>query len=133
MYYVIIENDQMTGVLNYEPSLPDTATAISITDEQYNSITIENTHYFDLETRTVVSHPQEKIDLESQNKQQEIINAEKREFLNSSDWKILRHLREKTLSMDTTLSETEYLELEQLRNDAAKDIVKTNKYTGTSE
>jgi len=133
MYYVIIENNQMTGVLNYEPSLPDTATAISITDEQYNSITIENTHYFDLKTRTVVSHPQEKIDLESQNKQQEIINAEKREFLNSSDWKILRHLREKALSMDTTLSETEYLELEQLRNDAAKDIVKTNKYTGTSE
>jgi hypothetical protein len=81
----------------------------------------------------VVSHPQEKIDLESQNKQQETINAEKREFLNSSDWKILRHLREKALSIDTTLSETEYLELEQLRNDAAKDIVKTNKYTGTSE
>jgi len=133
MYYVIIENDQITSVLNYEPELPDTATAISITDEQYNSITIENTHYFDLETRTVVSYPQEKIDLEAQNKQQETINAEKREFLNSSDWKILRHLREKALSMDTTLSETEYLELEQLRNDAAKDIVKTNKYTGTSE
>jgi hypothetical protein len=133
MYYVIIENDQMTSVLNYEPSLPDTATAISITDEQYSSITIENTHYFDLKTRTVVSHPQEKIDLEAQNKQQEIINAEKREFLNSSDWKILRHLREKALSMDTTLGETEYLELEQLRNDAAKDILKTNKYTGTSE
>jgi hypothetical protein len=133
MYYVIIENDQITSVLNYEPELPDTATAISITDEQYSSITIENTHYFDLETRTVVSHPQEKINLEIQNKQQEIINAEKREFLNSSDWKILRHLREKALSMDTTLSEIEYLELEQLRNDAAKDIVKTNKYTGTSE
>jgi hypothetical protein len=133
MYYIIIENDQITGVLNYEPELPDTATAISITDDQYTSITIENTHYFDLDTRTVVSHPQEKIDLEAQNKQQETINAEKREFLNSSDWKILRHLREKALSMDTTLSEIEYLELEQLRNDAAKDIVKTNKYTGTSE
>jgi hypothetical protein len=133
MYYIIIENDQITSVLNYEPSLPDTAVAISITDEQYSSITNEKTHYFDLESRTVVSHPQEKIDLESQNKQQEIVNAEKREFLNSSDWKILRHLREKALSMDTTLSEMEYLELEQLRNDAAKDIVKTNKYTGTSE
>ena len=43
-------------------------------------------------------------------------------FLSSTDWKILRHIREKQLGISTTLSEKQYTELETLRQEAAKGI-----------
>jgi len=46
--------------------------------------------------------------------------AQNREFLNSTDWKILRHIREQALSKSTTLSQAEYLELERQRDLAAQ-------------
>jgi hypothetical protein len=56
--------------------------------------------------------------------EQEKVNAEAQAFLNSTDYKILRHLRQKALSQELSLSESEYLALEQQRSEAAARIVK---------
>lgn len=50
-------------------------------------------------------------------------NAEKSHYLSSTDWKILRHLREKMLQVQTSMTEQEYLALEQERQSIAKSIV----------
>jgi hypothetical protein len=50
---------------------------------------------------------------------QELLNAVEREFLRSTDWQILRHIRQKSLNQTTSLTEDQYLTLEQQRADAA--------------
>jgi predicted nucleotidyltransferase len=52
-----------------------------------------------------------------------LANAQEREFLNNTDWKILRHLRQKALNIATSLSDTEYIQLEQQREAAAARVV----------
>jgi predicted nucleotidyltransferase len=54
---------------------------------------------------------------------QELSNGLEREFLNSTDWKILRHIRQKALNITTSLSDEEYIQLEQQREAAAARIV----------
>jgi len=123
MFYIIVENQQISSVLNYEPNVPDDATVTEITDQQYSEIIVDKTHYFDIPTLTVVAYLQSHVDEEIAKKAQEIINAEKREFLNSTDWKIFRHIREKALAQSTSLTDSEYLALEQDRADAAAAII----------
>jgi len=55
--------------------------------------------------------------------EQEIINQQARQFLQSTDWQILRHIGQLTLNMLTTLSESEYQELEQQRQTARNQII----------
>jgi hypothetical protein len=55
---------------------------------------------------------------------QEAINKEALEFLAASDFKVLRHIRQKALEQELSLSEEDYLALEQQRADAAARIVK---------
>ena len=43
-------------------------------------------------------------------------------FLNDSDWLVLRHLREKFLDIPTTLSDSEFRALEQKRQNISKLI-----------
>lgn len=117
MYYVCIENNQITAILNYQPNVPSTVTVTEITDNQYNQI-ISDTHFFNLTTNTVDALTNEQVIAKSTFNQ----NSVHREFLNTTDWKVLRHLRQKALSLPTTLSEAEYLELEQQRQTAADNI-----------
>lgn len=56
---------------------------------------------------------------------QDQINKESLEFLASTDWMILRHLRQKALSQKTSLTEAEYLQLEQERANVASRVVKS--------
>jgi hypothetical protein len=65
----------------------------------------------------------EVLDITSQ-LEQEQINAEAQAFLDSTDFKVLRHIRQKALGQELSLSEEEYLVLEQQRSDAAASIVK---------
>lgn len=44
-------------------------------------------------------------------------------FLVESDYKVLRHIRQKALGQQLTLSEEEYLTLEQQRSDAANKVI----------
>jgi hypothetical protein len=54
---------------------------------------------------------------------QKSINAEKQKFLDSSDWKILRHLDQLSLNIATSMSQEEFQALLQQRQDARNAIV----------
>ena len=118
MYYVCIENEAVVGIQGYEPSVPDSVTVITITDNQHQQL-MDRTHRFDITTKTVI--PIEESILNQ--REQEKLNAVEREFLNSTDWKIMRHIRQKALAIPTTLTDAQYLELEQQRQAAAARIV----------
>ena len=104
MYYVIIENGEISSVLPYEPNVPETHTVIEISDAEHESIITAKTHYFDLADNTVKSYSQTHLDTEAAKEAQRITNAEKRKFLAESDWKVMRHLREKALGQSTSLT-----------------------------
>ena len=117
MYYVCIEEGQVISVLNYEPTVPDSISVATITDDEYQQINDE-THCFNPQTLRVEPTSNEvlenKVILEE--------NAQHRDFLESTDWKILRHIRQQALGLETSLSEDEYLDLEQRRQAAAERI-----------
>jgi heme A synthase len=118
MHYVCIENNQVTGIQSYEPAVPNTVSVVTITDEQHQQI-MNQTHRFDVASKTVVAINSAVL----AEKEQYRLNGIEREFLNSTDWKILRHLRQKALNVPTTLTDAQYLELEQQRQAAAARIV----------
>lgn len=118
MYYVCVENNKVISVLNYVPNVPSSVSVTAITDQQHSQI-IAETHKFDVNTKSVVVNPDFSQSAADREKQ----NAVEREFLRSTDWKVLRHIRQKALGQPTTLSDAEYLELEQQRAAAADRIV----------
>jgi len=123
MYYIVIENGGISSILNYEPNVPETHTVIEISNAEYESIITAKTHYFDLTDNTVKSYSQTHLDTEVAKETQRIANAEKRKFLADSDWKVMRHIREKALGQTTSLTDQQYLDLEQARATAAAAIV----------
>ena len=118
MHYVCIENNKIVSILNYAPNVPNTVQVVDIPDSAAENIK-NQTHFFDVLTRSV--QPVDKSILDR--KQLEVKNAVEREYLNSTDWMILRHIRQKALGIATSLSELEYIDLEQKRNAAASRIV----------
>ena len=118
MYYVCIENDVITSVLDYEPNLPAGVSAFGITNDEMKSIEA-GTHMFDIDSKRVARHEQSVFDAREVEKQ----NGLKLEQLRATDWKVLRHSREKALGIATSLTDEEYLALEQERQDIAKSIV----------
>ena len=118
MYYVCIENNQITGIQSYEPAVPSTVSVATISDTQHAQI-MAQTHQFDVASRTVIAVNQSIIDQQEQDR----LNGLEREFLNSTDWKIMRHIRQKALNVATSLTDAEYTELEQQRHAAAARIV----------
>lgn len=118
MHYVCIENNQITGIQSYEPAVPSTVSVVTISDEQHAQI-MAQTHRFDVASTTVVAVDQAIIS----QREQDRLNGIEREFLNSTDWKIMRHIRQKALNVATSLTDAEYTELEQQRQAAAARIV----------
>ncbi len=114
MYYVCIEDKLIVSILNYEPAVPTSVTIVEVSDEEYEKIS-NQTHFFNVENNQIEAYPL----IVFEQKENELKNAEHREFLSNTDWKILRHIREKALGITTSLSELEYLELEQQREAAA--------------
>ena len=114
MYYACIENNTLLSILNYVPNVPRGISIIKVTDEDH--MKIENqTHIFDVSAKGIVP-----ISTEITNqKLKDQTNAPDREFLNSTDWKVLRHIRQKFLDIPTTLTDVEYIDLEKQRQSAA--------------
>lgn len=118
MHYVCIEDSKVTSILNYEPNVPVSVTKVGISDEQYQQL-VDQTHTFDVSSLSLIPVPE----TVAATLEQEKLNAVEREFLNSTDWKVLRHIRQKALGKATTLTEAEYLALETQREAAAARIV----------
>lgn len=117
MHYVCIENKEITAVLDYAPSVPSTVTVVEIDDVAYANITA-GTHTFNVKTLKV-EPVSALVALEKTKERQKM---EGLVYLNTSDWQVLRHIREKALGLPTSLSEQEYISLEQQRNQTAKNI-----------
>ena len=118
MNYVCIENNLVVGVLNYQPNVPGSVTVVEITDAQAAQIAAQ-THYFDVPSRSVTAVSS----AITAQKVADVANGQEREFLNSTDWKVLRHIRQKALNIATSLSDAEYIQLEQQREAAAARVV----------
>ncbi len=119
MYFVCIEENKIISILNYAPNVPRTVQVVQISDDQA-ALIFNQSAYFDISTRTVKPVPNE----ERNKKETEKKNGIERDYLNSTDWMILRHLRQKYLGLPTSLSEDQYRTLEQNRQAAASRIVK---------
>jgi hypothetical protein len=118
MHYVCIENNLVVSILSYQPNVPSSVSVIEITDAQAAQIAAQ-THYFDISSRSVTAVA---AGVTAQ-RATDVVNGQEREFLNSTDWKILRHIRQKALNIATSLSDAEYLQLEQQRQAAAARII----------
>ena len=119
MHYVCVESNRVTGVLDYEPNVPDTITVVQITQQQREDIE-SGTHYFDVDSLSVQPHQAEVLEQRAQ----QDANREHENYLRSTDWQVLRHIRQKALGMPTSLSEAEYLELEAERQRRADAIIR---------
>ena len=117
MNYVCIENNLVVSVLNYQPNVPGSVTVVEITDAQAAQIAAQ-THYFDVASKSVTAVA---AGVAAQ-RATDVANGQEREFLNSTDWKVLRHIRQKALNITTSLSDAEYIQLEQQREAAAARI-----------
>jgi hypothetical protein len=118
MHYVCIEDNKVISILNYEPNVPSSVEVVEITDAQAAQIAAQ-THYFDIASKSVTAVA---AGITAQ-RAADIANGQEREFLNSTDWKVLRHIRQKALNIATSLSDAEYIQLEQQRETAAARIV----------
>ena len=115
MPYIFIENNEVISITDYEVEIPSTVEKVEISQSEYEGL-LNGTKVVDIPTKTIV----ENTAAEKEKQTNESLN-----FLHNTDWKILRHLREKTLGIETSLSEQEFLELEQSRQKAAKSIDNT--------
>jgi len=115
MPYIFIENNEVISITDYEVEIPSTVEKVEISQSDYEGL-LNGTHIVDMPTKTIVQNTA--AEKERQN------NANL-SFLHNTDWKVLRHLREKTLGVTTSLSEQEFLELEESRQKAAKSIDNT--------
>lgn len=122
MNYVCIEEGKVIGVFNYQPGVPESVTVVEISDDEHQQI-VDGTHYFDITDLTVKSRTQAELEAVATAKQLEIDNAKKRSFLSLTDWKVMRHIRQKALGVAITLTEEEYLSLENERQEAANGII----------
>lgn len=122
MHYILIENDEVVSILDYEPAVPDSILTIEISEQDYNKLVTDKTAYFDIPSMKIKDYTEEYINNLNLVEQQEIANAENRKFLDSTDWKVFRHIRERELGVPSTLSKEQYIALEQQRAAAAAAI-----------
>jgi hypothetical protein len=123
-YYVLHDTIKKTvSILDYEPSVPASIKVFEITEKEKQDVDA-GTHFFNVSTYAIEIKPSEELQSEALSKKTQVENAQHREFLNSTDWKVLRHMREIALNQPTTLSRQEYIELEQERDKAANSIKK---------
>ena len=118
MYYCV-ENQKVIGVQDYEPNVPQSVKVYSVSDEDHKKSFGQNaTHYFDAVLGKVLPIPSKELDKIQTEKQYHNLTTQ----VGLSDWKVLRHIREKALDLPTTLTEEEYVALEQQRQNTVQQI-----------
>jgi len=116
MKYLCIEDGKVISMLDYVPNVPKSVEVLEISDLEAEELNQGKRYYDSIDKNK--SGKKEILDsMDSSNKSQA--------YLNSTDWMILRHMRQLTLGIATSLSDSEYLKLEKSRQAAAMKIIKT--------
>ena len=115
--YYCVEDQRLVAILEYRPQVPDSVRVITVTADEHQRV-VDRTHWFDPVQEAVVPVPQEFQDRHTDQQQE----RQNRAFLERTDWQVLRHIREQALGLPTSLTPAQYLDLEQQRQQAAKNI-----------
>jgi len=110
MYYVCVTEDRISSIINYEPACVWPMQAHAITDAEYAQIQAQ-THYWDVTTSSVQPQPEHVRQMQAQ----QALNQACVRYLTSTDWQVLRHIRQIHLGEPTSLSPEEYTQLETER------------------
>ena len=86
-------------------------------DIDENEEPVMKTQYFFVQDFNV-----EVVDITEQHNQQ-LVNEQSLKFLSETDYRVLRHVGQKALGLETSMTEQEYLDLEQARQEARESIV----------
>ena len=115
MHYVCIENQRVVSVVNYEPSVPSTVSVMEISQAEFDAV--QNGELaVDPVARALIPLEPDTTKVSSTNNQVHL------SFLDSTDWQVLRHIREQALGVPTTLTQEQYIDLEQQRQLAAASV-----------
>jgi hypothetical protein len=119
MYYVCIENNTVVGIQSYKPAVPSSVEIVEINDDEYQQL-MDQTYIFNIQLKQVSPVSDNVLTAKLIEKE----NAIYLDFLHKTDWQVLRHLRQLSLGIDTSLTNEQYLQLEQERNIAASNVQK---------
>lgn len=123
MFYICVEEVEnrahILNILNYEPAVPASVTVYPITEKEHVDL-LNKDIYFDLKEKKLLPVPQNVKD----HRLELLAITNGHVYLSQTDWKVLRHLREKTLGIPTTLSEEELHALETKRHEVAAKLSK---------
>jgi len=119
MYYYCVENQNLVGVQDHQPNVPASITVYTVSEEDHKkAFGKDATHYFDVNAGKVL--PLAEIVIDNRKAESDYYNLKAQVAL--SDWKVLRHIREKALDLPTTLTEEEYVALELQRQNTVEQI-----------
>ena len=122
-YYIVHDTQaNYINVVDYEPGVPAGVNVYAINHNEKFAID-QGTHYFDLATKSVQAKSADQLQTETAAATLEKENAKRKEFLTSTDWKVLRHIRQQALGQPTSLTHQQYIELETARAEAASNII----------
>lgn len=117
MYYYCVENQQLISVLNYEPNVPDSVSVTMVSNAEHHHIQ-DRTWWFNVAEQRAEPLPQSHRDQIDAS----LADQQCRAFLASSDWQVLRHIRQLALGLPTSLTHEQYIELERERESQARAI-----------
>jgi hypothetical protein len=115
--FLCIENNAVVSVLNYEPNVPASIEVIKLSPEE-DLLLNDSKYQFDVGTKKFVLKDSTTVEAEAAKE----ISAKNVQYLQSTDWMVLRHIRQHALGVNTSLTEQEYLDLEAERNIAASKV-----------
>lgn len=113
--YICVENQTVISIAEEAPHVPNTVKVFHVYGDDATNIK-KGTHHFDVNTETVVENPVEVVD------QNEMIAKDNLKYLAETDWIVLRHIREKFLGVQLSITDEQYAQLEVKRQAMAKMI-----------
>ncbi len=117
MKYVCVENSSAISVSLYKPNVPAGIQVFEISDVDYECLKA-GTHEWDIEHNQIKERLQSTLEqLKVQSRNNELTR-----YLNSTDWQVLRHIRQLHLGEPTSLTADEYTQLERERARMADQI-----------
>lgn len=123
MNYLLIENETLVGVCDYEPNIGDDNIQIikysgNIPKERilYLSGKIVDSNDYVYISGKYIKYTKAVADLLEKNK-----NA--RNYLTDTDWLVIRHRDQLDLNLETSLNNDQYLDLLNKRQEARKQVV----------